>query len=117
MRSFSPCPTRCRSRSGWISSTISAERSRGSWHADFHDRLRVPAMTGETAGAVTAVARPAIQLPPAPGFDAERLRAQWVAGDPFPCDDAAIAYYAVKAAIAHWLQPNAVLEIGVRAGY
>lgn len=67
--------------------------------------------------AVTPVARPAVQLPPAPGFKWERLRSQWVPDDSFPPDEQARQYYAVKAAIAHWLQPNAVLEIGVRAGY
>lgn len=67
--------------------------------------------------AVTPVARPAIQLPPAPGFAWERLKAQWISGDPFPADEQARDYYAVKAAIAAWLQPQSVLEIGVRAGY
>lgn len=70
-----------------------------------------------SGSAVTPVQRPAVVLPPSPTFDAARLRALWIANDPFPCDDTAIAYYAVKAAISHWLQPQSVLEIGVRAGY
>lgn len=69
------------------------------------------------SSAVRPVERPAVTLPPAEGFDWNRLRAHWVAGDPFQPDDAVEQYYAVKAAIAAWLQPNSILEIGVRAGY
>ncbi len=69
--------------------------------------------------AVTPVARPAIQLPNAPSFDWEELQSRWVSGDPFQWDtDGKVEdYYAVKAAIANWLMPDTVVEIGVRAGY
>jgi hypothetical protein len=68
-------------------------------------------------GAVAPVARPTLQLPNAPGFDWTRLQSAWVDGDPFQPSEAVRDYYATKAAIAAWLQPDSVVEIGVRAGY
>lgn len=68
---------------------------------------------------IVPVQRPTITLPPAPGFEWARLRQAWVPDDPFQPDDAGQIerYYATKAAIAAWLRPRSVVEIGVRAGY
>jgi hypothetical protein len=56
-------------------------------------------------------------LPEAPGFDWQRLLAQWVEGDPYQPEAGTERYYETKARIAAWLKPKRVAEIGVRAGY
>ncbi len=60
----------------------------------------------------------AIQLPIPASFDWPALVSHWVKDDPFRPDGAGVeGYYATKAAIAAWLEPDNVTEIGVRAGY
>ena len=58
-----------------------------------------------------------IELPAAPAFAWEQLLAHWVSGDPYQPEAGTQQYYETKARIAAWLRPQAVLEIGVRAGY
>lgn len=57
----------------------------------------------------------------APGFNWQALRARWVEGDEYQPEgtdgEDTRRCYATKAAIAHWLKPEIVGEIGVRAGY
>jgi hypothetical protein len=60
---------------------------------------------------------PILRLDDAPGYDWERLKAQWVVGDPDTPEDWHGVYYETKARIAHWIKPTRVVEIGVRAGY
>lgn len=61
---------------------------------------------------------PIVELPVPTGFSWEELVNRWVPDDPFRSDSTGVeGYYAVKAAISNWLEPDTVLEIGVRAGY
>jgi predicted O-methyltransferase YrrM len=60
---------------------------------------------------------PVLRLDDAPGYDWEKLKAQWVVGDPDTPEDWHGVYYETKARIAHWIKPTRVVEIGVRAGY
>jgi len=66
---------------------------------------------------MTMTAYPTLALPPAPGYDWAALHAQWVDGDPYQPEPLTPQYYQVKAQVAAWIQPRAVVEIGVRAGY
>jgi predicted O-methyltransferase YrrM len=50
-------------------------------------------------------------------YDWPTLYAQWVPGDPYQPEPPTPLYYETKARIAAWIQPDSVLEIGVRAGY
>lgn len=50
-------------------------------------------------------------------FDWPALQAAWVPGDPLPCEPWMEAYYRTKYDLAKRLQPESILEIGVRAGY
>lgn len=72
-------------------------------------------MTARTS-AVPPVTRPAIVLPDAANFDAMLLQSHWLPDDPFVLTSDVIGYYRTKAAIAAWLQPSTVLEIGVQIG-
>lgn len=50
-------------------------------------------------------------------FDWPALQSAWVPGDPLPCEPWMETYYRTKYDLAKRLQPESILEIGVRAGY
>jgi hypothetical protein len=59
-----------------------------------------------------------VQLPRPVSFDEAALWERWLPDDPFRYEQSGVeGYYATKAAIGAWLEPETVLEIGVRAGY
>jgi len=66
---------------------------------------------------MTPSVHPVLPVPEVTGYDWDRLLAQWVADDPYQPEDGTPEYYRVKAAVAAFVQPQRVVEIGVRAGY
>lgn len=66
---------------------------------------------------MTTTQHVSLTLPDVPHYDWERLHAHWVPGDPYRPEVQTPGYYRAKAQVAAWIQPERVVEIGVRAGY
>lgn len=60
---------------------------------------------------------PWLELPATPRWNWELVRRHWVAGDPYQIEPDTPEYYRVKYAVAEFVKPKSILEIGVRAGY
>lgn len=60
---------------------------------------------------------PILNLSHTPKWEWEKVYRHWVEGDPYQPESRTPEYYRLKYAVANFVKPKTICEIGVRAGY